>query len=114
MKDFNEYVSIYDYYDGPLNFTFTKKGSNQLYYAHLIDVTNDSDIFLIVAVSEKRMKEAEKCTIDLRTLMLQPERDAYDIMDSRGEVLHTAIDKNSLLTLFPEDAFPQSDTTLIS
>ena len=62
--------TMYDWYDGPLSYTFYYQNDDQLYYSHLIDVDEgESYVHWIIPVNELTIQEAEDNKIDLRTLL---------------------------------------------
>ena len=65
------FETMYDWYDGPLSYTFYYQNDDQLYYGHLIDVEDEDKTYVhwIIPVNELTIQEAEENKIDLRTLL---------------------------------------------
>ena len=66
------FETMYDWYDGPLSYTFYYQNDDQLYYGHLIDVEDEDNTYIhwIIPVDESTIQEAEENKIDLRTLLM--------------------------------------------
>lgn len=71
-----DYITIYDYYDQPLSFTFITSEEDKVYYSRLVDYEESTrtDIFWVNETSLPTIKEAEKGKITLYELMTMTDK----------------------------------------
>lgn len=98
-----EIIETYDYYDGPLNFTFNFDKSEKLYYAHYIVDLDRVRVFWVVEVSKERMRDAEQGKVDLRTLLTEPEKEEVHFFTGNGLIIKFSVEAADIV--FPIEEF---------
>lgn len=107
-----QFKTIYNFYDHPLNFTFTTNEGRDLFYAHLIDVDeNGMDAYWVIPTTEQRVKDAEGQVIDLRTFMTLPGF-VEEVLITTGDGERVALDLETA-TLLYEDLLPNAGSYLL-
>lgn len=83
-------VEVFAYFDGPRLF-LAENAAGQRYLVNSLDSNADTDTWIMIAVSERRLLELSEGTMDIRTAFTTPELDTlYQITSNRSGELVTA------------------------
>lgn len=107
------YLTIYTYYDRPLNFSSQKDGDDSMYYTHLIDSQDDLDIYIELKVSPERLDAAERGETDLRTLLTEPEDGKVSLISSKNKYIERDVPFATAVEQLSSGHFPEAGVKLV-